>query len=81
MRAEYVPDESDYDQANFQRGPRRRRRSGPGPVYDAYTVTGALGRECPRCGAAPRQYCHAPDTTDHQTKGPCLQRLSERTDS
>lgn len=77
MRAEYVPAEPDYDAASFVRGPRRRRRSLSGAVYDAYTVNGAINRTCPRCGAKPRQYCHAPDNPRHELKSPCRQRLRE----
>ncbi|QPO17372.1 hypothetical protein PROPHIGD34-2_16 [Mycobacterium phage prophiGD34-2] len=65
----------------FVRGPGRRRRSAPGPVYDAYAVAGAINRPCPRCGARPHQYCHAPDDPGRESKGPCMQRLSERQES
>ncbi|MDM1889031.1 hypothetical protein PP292_24450 [Mycobacteroides abscessus] len=63
----------------FERGPGRRRRSAPGPVYDAYAVAGAINRPCTNCGAQPRQYCCAPNGAE--SKIPCLQRLSERQES
>lgn len=77
MSTQSGPD-TDADAATFVRGPGRRRRSAPGPVYDAYTVTGAINRPCPNCVAQPRQYC-APNGAE--SKIPCLQRLSEKRDS
>ncbi|MBE5440177.1 Uncharacterised protein [Mycobacteroides abscessus subsp. abscessus] len=79
MSRQSGPTEAEDDPATFVRGPGRRRRSCAGPVYDAYTVTGAINRPCTNCGVPPRQYCHAPNGT--VSKIPCLQRLSEKRDS
>lgn len=79
MSRQSGPADTDAEPATFVRGPGRRRRSAPGPVYDAYAVNGAINRTCPTCQALPMQYCQGPNGA--LRKSPCQKRLSERQDS
>lgn len=46
------------------------------PVWAAYEVNDAIGRECPRCHAAPGDACVT--ARDWPQKIPCLSRISGR---
>ena len=50
-------------------------------VRRAYTDTGALGRRCPACGAAPGRFCTRRDPSGIavQRRVPCLARCSNPT--
>jgi hypothetical protein len=45
-------------------------------IVRAYVDTGALDRDCPRCGAVVAQWCQTSDGRDRRI--PCVQRATAR---
>lgn len=45
-------------------------------IVRSYVDTGAFDRHCPVCGAAPAQWCKAPDGRHRRV--PCIARIANR---